>query len=157
MAAAVALAAAGACGRVAGFTPEIKWPNDLLVADAKLAGILGEADGDAVVIGMGLNVASAPPGGISAEEVAGYPLDRGRLLAASLEGLERWLRDLGSVAGAYRDACGTIGRQVRVSLPGAVLVGRAEDLDHRGYLMLRTPNGELVEVSAGDVVHLRPT
>jgi BirA family biotin operon repressor/biotin-[acetyl-CoA-carboxylase] ligase len=156
LAAAVGLAAAGACRRVAGFTPEIKWPNDLMVGDRKLAGILGEADRDAVVVGMGLNVTGAPPGGISAATAAGRAVDRGELLVAILEGLEGWLRDLGAVAGAYRDACATLGRPVRVSLPAGELVGRAEDLDHRGFLLLRTEAGELVEVSVGDVVHLRP-
>jgi BirA family biotin operon repressor/biotin-[acetyl-CoA-carboxylase] ligase len=155
VAAAVGLAAAGGCADVAGLTPGIKWPNDLLVGDRKLAGILGEADRDAVVVGMGLNVGSAPPGGISLEEAAGRPVDRGELLAAILHRLERWLLDLDSIAGAYRDACATIGRQVRVTVPGGELVGLAEDLDDRGCLLLRTASG-VVEVCVGDVVHLRP-
>ena len=120
--AAVALAAAGACGAVAAIFPMIKWPNDLLVEDRKLAGILAEADRDAVVVGMGLNVASAPPEGVSLDEVAGRPIARGDLLAATLERLESWYRDMSGVAAAYRSACGTVGRQVRVELPG----GRAD-------------------------------
>jgi BirA family biotin operon repressor/biotin-[acetyl-CoA-carboxylase] ligase len=156
VAAAVALAAAGACAEVAGFTPEIKWPNDLLVAERKLAGILGEADRDAVVVGMGLNVSAAPVDAISAEEAAGRPVGRRELLVATLLGLERRLGDLGALAAAYRDACATLGRRVRVLVPGGELVGRAEDLDRRGYLLLRTDADRLVEVPVGDVVHLRP-
>jgi BirA family biotin operon repressor/biotin-[acetyl-CoA-carboxylase] ligase len=65
--AAVALAAADACGRGAGVDPELKWPNDLMVGGRKLAGILAEAIpagaelGPAVVVGLGLNVRWPPP------------------------------------------------------------------------------------------------
>jgi BirA family transcriptional regulator, biotin operon repressor / biotin---[acetyl-CoA-carboxylase] ligase len=155
--AAVALAAAEACTSVAGIFPEIKWPNDLMIGDRKLAGILAEADRDAVVVGMGMNVASAPPGGVSVSEVAGRPAARGELLAATLEGLERWYRDLPGVAAAYREACATVGRQVRVEMPAGELIGRAESVDDRGHLMVRTETGEVVSVSVGDVVHVRPS
>jgi BirA family transcriptional regulator, biotin operon repressor / biotin---[acetyl-CoA-carboxylase] ligase len=155
--AAFALAAAGACTAVAGIFPEIKWPNDLLIEERKLAGILAEADRDTVVVGMGMNVSSAPPGGISVSEVAGRPVDRGELLAAILGGLEHWYRDLASVGAAYRAACATVGRNVRVELPAGELVGLAEGVDDRGRLMVRTEAGEVVAVSVGDVVHVRPS
>jgi len=63
---AVALAAADACRRVAGLLPQLKWPNDLVVGDRKLAGILAESVGGAaavrpaVVVGLGLNVGWPP-------------------------------------------------------------------------------------------------
>src|SRR6476469_4959346 len=53
---AVALALAEAVEAVAGVTPGLKWPNDLVVGDRKLAGLLAEREGDAVVIGAGCNV-----------------------------------------------------------------------------------------------------
>ncbi|MGI8686136.1 MAG: biotin--[acetyl-CoA-carboxylase] ligase, partial [Acidimicrobiales bacterium] len=59
--AAVSLAARQACWSAAGFTPALKWPNDLVVGDAKLAGVLAEVAGDAVVVGLGLNVSLAGP------------------------------------------------------------------------------------------------
>jgi BirA family biotin operon repressor/biotin-[acetyl-CoA-carboxylase] ligase len=154
---AVALAAAQACTSTAGIFPEIKWPNDLLIGERKLAGILAEADRDAVVVGMGLNVASAPPGGVSVSEAAGRPIDRGALLAATLEGLERWYCDLAGVAVAYRAACATIGRKVRVGLPDGELIGRAESIDDDGHLIVRTEAGSVVSVSVGDVIHVRPS
>src|ERR1700733_5245320 len=66
--AAVALAAAEACRRVAGVGAVIKWPNDLLVGDAKLAGVLAEVEFEstscAVVVGLGLNVDWPGPAGV---------------------------------------------------------------------------------------------
>jgi BirA family biotin operon repressor/biotin-[acetyl-CoA-carboxylase] ligase len=153
--AAVALAAARACADVAGFAPEIKWPNDLLVRDHKLAGILAEAEKEAVVVGLGLNVASAPPEAMAVDDVAGRPVDRGELLAAMLESLEGWYADLGSVAAAYREACATIGRRVRVELTAASFTGWAEGVDDGGNLLVRLEAGEVRQVSAGDVIHLR--
>jgi BirA family biotin operon repressor/biotin-[acetyl-CoA-carboxylase] ligase len=152
--AAVALAAVRACEVVAGFSPEIKWPNDLLVGDRKLAGILAETDRDAVVVGIGINVAAAPPEGVSVEEMAGHRVDRGELLA-TLEGLESWYRDPPAVMVAYREACATVGRRIRVELPTGQLLGRAENVDDLGHLMVRTDAGELVDLAAGDVVHVR--
>jgi BirA family transcriptional regulator, biotin operon repressor / biotin---[acetyl-CoA-carboxylase] ligase len=152
---AVALASVEACQALAGFSPEIKWPNDLLAGDRKLAGILAETERDAVVVGMGINVASAPPEGVSLEELAGHPVDRGELLAATLEALERWYRDPQAVMISYREACATIGRRIRVELPTGQLLGRAESIDDLGHLMVRTDAGALVELTAGDVVHVR--
>ena len=53
---AVSLAAVSACEEVAGFRPGLKWPNDLVVDDRKLAGVLAEIDGDAIVTGLGMNL-----------------------------------------------------------------------------------------------------
>lgn len=157
--AAFALAAAQACEAVAGVVPEIKWPNDLMVGDRKLAGILAETERDAVVVGMGINVGSAPPGGISVEELAGRPVDRGEMLTATLEAFEGWYRDPNPqrVVSAYREACATIGRHIRVELPNGQLTGRAQSIDDRGHLVVRTDAGALVDLASGDVVHVRPS
>jgi BirA family biotin operon repressor/biotin-[acetyl-CoA-carboxylase] ligase len=61
------------------------------------------------------------------------------------------------VVDLYREACSTIGRQVRVELPSGPLVGQAQGVDDRGHLVVRTSAGEVVVVSAGDVVHVRPS
>ena len=119
---AVALSAADACAEVAGFSPGLKWPNDLVVEDRKLAGVLAEAsfDGTAlqwVVVGIGVNVnwprdlpAELEGIAVAANHVAGRTIDRERLLVQLLERLERRYSSLDTVAEAYRGRCVTIGR-----------------------------------------------
>lgn len=171
--AAVALAAADACQELAGLEPELKWPNDLMVGGRKLAGILSEADlggpaGAVVVVGMGLNVSwpSDLPEDLvgiatSLDRVAARPVERADLLVAVLVGLERRYAPLGSpagraaLAGEYRRRCATIGREVRVELTDESFTGTATDVADSGHLLVSTA-ACLREVSAGDVVHLRP-
>jgi BirA family biotin operon repressor/biotin-[acetyl-CoA-carboxylase] ligase len=152
---AVALSARQAVLEVAGFAPDLKWPNDLLVGDRKLAGVLAEAAGAALVVGLGCNVSWAPQGAVSAEEAAGRPVDRQAILEALLLELEGWYGRWDAVPAAYRPACATIGRRVRVEAPGGPLEGTATGVDGDGRLLLRRPGGEEVALAAGDVVHLR--
>ncbi|WP_436526372.1 biotin--[acetyl-CoA-carboxylase] ligase [Actinoplanes sp. HUAS TT8] len=167
------VALAGAVTRVAGVEAALKWPNDLLVADRKCAGILAEVAGDAIVVGIGLNVSTHAE---ELPETTGVPatslrlagaesLDRDPLLRALLRGLERWYggwREAGGDAemcgllGEYRRLCSTIGRDVRVLLPGGgELTGEATTVDRDGQLVVRTVEGSEHRVSAGDVLHVR--
>jgi len=153
----------------------LKWPNDVLAGPAKLAGILAEAAGDAVVVGVGLNVSAGPdglpppgPGALPATSLRlqGSPnLDRDRLLAGILAGLERryltWSRDFGDtertgLRAEYTDLCATLGRNIRVELPGGRFHdGVAAGVDADGRLLVSMPPGADLPVAAGDVVHLR--
>src|SRR5271154_3796204 len=134
------VAVTAAVRSVAAVEAQLKWPNDVLAGPAKLGGILAEAAGDAVVIGIGLNVSTEPaelpppgPGGLPATSLRILGVSgpsRERLLAEILAGCERWYQ-------AWRQACGdpercglraeytrlsgTIGRRVRVELPGGQL------------------------------------
>jgi len=155
----------------------LKWPNDVLVRDAKLGGILAEAVGGAVVVGIGLNVSTEPdelppPGPGPAGTLAATSLgaegwaspDRDLLLTALLGELEHWYLawsraggdpERCGLAGEYARRCATLGRQVRVELPGGHLVqGLAAGIDPAGRLLVSVPDGEL-PVAAGDVVHVR--
>jgi BirA family biotin operon repressor/biotin-[acetyl-CoA-carboxylase] ligase len=153
----VGLATLSAIKSVAGVVAEVKWPNDLLLGDRKLAGILAESEGDAVVVGLGVNVTSAPPGAAAVNDQAGRAVDRGQLLEALLIDLDGWYGRWDDVAASYRDQCATVGREVRVDLPGRTLTGLAEAINDGGHLLVRpSGGGGLVEVTAGDVVHLRP-
>lgn len=167
---AVAEAVQAACERTAaGRAVEtgVKWPNDVMVAERKLAGVLAEAvpGTDAVVVGVGLNVTTRPEElpddratSLSMED-AGCT-DRDPLLRAILRQIERrylrWTAAAGDpersgVRRAYLDRCVTVGRPVRVELPGGeTVVGRAEDIDVDGRLVV-----EGRPISAGDVVHVR--
>ena len=163
---AAALAAIDAVDEHCGFRPRLKWPNDLVVGDRKLAGLLAEAATDAIVVGMGLNVEwdSFPS---ELEETAtacnreGRPAPRTDLLGAWLRGLDRRLRALadGGPATLHSDqlaASATLGRRVRVERARDVLEGEAVALTELGHLVVRTGDGVSHTVIAGDVVHLRP-
>lgn len=151
----------------------LKWPNDALLGDGrdgapgKAAGILVQADGGAVVVGIGLNVstrpAELPPGGTSLAVEAAQCTDRDPLLRAILRRFGTlyagWCATGGDPAApraAYEAVCDTLGRRVRVLLPdGTTLSGTATGLDSDGRLVLSTPDGARA-VSAGDVTHVRP-
>jgi BirA family biotin operon repressor/biotin-[acetyl-CoA-carboxylase] ligase len=169
------VAAATAVTQVTGVRTGLKWPNDLLTADAKLAGILAEAAGDAVVVGIGLNVSTEPaefpparPGALPATSLraaGATALDRASLLLAILGELEHWYRawqraggdpDRSGLRAEYTRLSATIGRTVRAELPGGqALSGPVAGVDSDGRLLVRVSSGPEVAVAAGDVVHLR--
>lgn len=152
------LAGCDACERVAGVQPGLKWPNDLVVADAKLGGVLAEVEGDAVVVGLGLNVAAGapwPPGAVALEAASGRPVDIDELLEAFLAALSRRYGDWTAVASDYRRACTTIGRTVRVEMADEHFSGTGADVTDDGHLLVDVGMC-LRTVTAGDVVHLHP-
>ncbi|WP_300011377.1 biotin--[acetyl-CoA-carboxylase] ligase [Pseudonocardia sp.] len=152
----------------------LKWPNDLLLGaePRKVAGILAEvADPSrpAVVVGIGLNVDSAPPdqpAACSLADETGQGVDRAAVLVELLTRLaEReaaWREERGDpevtrLRADYRAACASLGVPVRVELPGGASVsGIAEDVDGDGRLLLLDAGRHRRAVAAGDVVHLRP-
>ena len=129
---------------------ELKWPNDVMVGDRKLAGLLAESDGGgAVVVGMGLNLRPvAVEGSVSLAEL-GRAMDRDAVLARWLEVYDRRLGALDDVLDDYRRACATIGHEVRVELPHESFTGIAAGVTDEGHLVVAGR-----EVTAGDVVHL---
>ena len=137
---------------------ELKWPNDVLIADRKVCGVLAEVPAPgAVVLGIGLNVTTSadelPHAHATSLQLAGArTTDRDTLLRSVLRALSTVLADPLAARAAYRERCSTLGRQVRVELPGErVASGTAEAVDDDGRLVVDgTPYG------AGDVVHLRP-
>ena len=169
------VAVAAAVRSAAGVAAVLKWPNDVLVGDRKLAGMLAEQSPaeDAVVVGVGLNVATpeealpVSPTGLPATSllVEGANVAREALLIEILGRLEREYLAFradpdparSGLLAAYAAACATLGRTVRVELPaGRVLVGLAEGIDQGGRLLVRPADAaSATPVSAGDVVHLR--
>jgi BirA family biotin operon repressor/biotin-[acetyl-CoA-carboxylase] ligase len=164
------VALAEAVSEVAGVRASLKWPNDLLAPDgAKLAGILAESAGSAVVVGVGLNVSTRrdelPDTGTSLDLVAGAPVDRSAVLLGFLRAFERryrrWTEVLGDpvssgLARDYLAWCSTVGATVTVTMPdGSALEGVAEAVDWDGRLVVRTAAG-VVELASGDVRHVRP-
>ncbi len=158
--------------RAEGYDVGVKWPNDVLVGDRKLVGILVERvetpSGPAAVLGVGLNVSLTAdelpvPTATSLTLESGAEPDRTHLLVELLRSL-REAYDVWQAGGAeatarlrssYAAACVTVGREVRVDLPGGqLLTGRATGVDGAGRLVVLGADGETV-VGAGDVVHVR--
>ena len=163
----VPLVAGYAVARALGGFAGLKWPNDVLIGDRKVAGILVErvhTRPPMVVIGIGINVDQTedelPVPTATSLALAGHPTDRTTLFGDVLRHLRA---SLGSFAGSpntfmdqYRGRSATLDQAVRVDLPGERSVtGRVLDFDDHGRLVLDTPDGSLT-LSAGDVVHLRP-
>lgn len=159
----------------AGVEARLKWPNDVLVANRKLGGILverlesGSGLGSAAVVGIGVNV-SLSPGELPVAEATslsiatGGPVDRTGVLAELLSAFGRaytaWERAVGDPAeglrGRYTALCSTLGSQVTAALPsGRTITGTATAIDREGMLVIDTPAGAET-VAAGDVTHLRP-
>lgn len=146
----------------------LKWPNDVLVGEAKLAGILSElvADGGgrdgkpAVVAGFGVNLRGTPaeiPEAVSLADLTGVPADPDSFLRSLLDGLEVLYRTLAddTIVARATERMTTLGRAVAVERSGPPLQGRAVGLDEGGRLIVETTTGPVV-VAAGDVIHLRP-
>lgn len=146
----------------------LKWPNDVMLDERKLGGILVERVDEAVVVGMGLNVSTRademPVETATSLAIAGGATDREIIAKEVLRALARrylaWLGTGGasaSVIPAYRDRCETIGRHVELALPGGEAVrGLATGIDDSGRLVVRdeatgTDHAWLV----GDVIHVR--
>ncbi len=178
---AAALAAADACSAVAGVRPDLKWPNDLVVeregSTRKLAGILAESvlakgEPSGIVIGMGLNVCwpeELPEDlagiAVALNHLSDVPVDRIELLMRWLQLFDVEYEQLiapgaPGVSGSqklldrYRKACVTLGRHVRVESTNGVIEGQAVEVTEHGHLLVEV-GPDLVEVTAGDVVHVR--
>jgi BirA family biotin operon repressor/biotin-[acetyl-CoA-carboxylase] ligase len=167
------LAVAEALEDMSGVEVGLKWPNDLLVDERKVGGILVERHGDAAVVGVGINVTTTDeelagvdglPDGIAATSLLladAAVTDRESLLRAVLRALAhryagwRESSDPSALASAYAERCTTIDRDVTVAMPdGSALTGRATRVDDDGRLVVTSADGEHA-VSSGDVKHVR--
>ena len=140
-----------------------KWPNDLMLGDGKVGGILAESVvvGDRfehVVLGLGVNVGEAP-GDVAGASSLDEP-DPAALLEGFLGHLVHRYEPghpafTGAVLEGYREVCVTLGRTVRVLTMDGGLgpQGEAVDVDGSGALVVRTDDG-LVPVRFGEVEHL---
>lgn len=162
------LAVAEAVQAVGQVEARLKWPNDVLVDGQKLGGLLVERGaGDAVVVGVGLNVSTRrdelPVPTATSLALVGGGTDREPLVKELLRALQRRYAAFVSAGGAaasvlpaYRERCETIGRRVVVHAPGGRSVsGEARAVDDTGMLVVHTDDGAEQAWSAGDVVHVK--
>jgi BirA family transcriptional regulator, biotin operon repressor / biotin---[acetyl-CoA-carboxylase] ligase len=162
------LAVVEAVSAVAFVDAGLKWPNDVLVDERKLGGLLVELAGDAAVVGVGLNVstreAELPIAAATSLLVAGGSTDREPLAKELLRALSRRYRvwsdadgASASVLPAYRERCETIGAKVELALPGGEVVrGTAVDVDDTGRLVVADDDtGDERAWLVGDITHVR--
>ena len=133
---------------------EIKWPNDLLINEKKLAGILSEKSPYGVVVGIGINIfqsqAELPIMNAISLSMLGN-VDRELLLIEILNEIGMAFSDFENQKSLYRQKCGTVGMQVRVTLPdGEIIEDQAIGISNDGALLLKSR-----EIRVGDIVHLR--
>jgi BirA family biotin operon repressor/biotin-[acetyl-CoA-carboxylase] ligase len=152
-----------------GLTPEIKWPNDVLIHGRKVAGILTELSAELdrvrhVILGLGVDVnlaASDFPADLrkpatSLKLETGRHFDRAALAVEILRELDKDYARVCSghfeaIAGEWEEQCTTIGRDVIIRIGAREVRGRAESLDADGALLLRTEHGHLERIIGGDV------
>ena len=158
------LAVAEAVREVTGLYPSIRWPNDLLIQGLKVCGILVEAKGGAVVVGIGVNVAAKPknlPEEATSLAAAGASdSDVQRLLGVLCNRLSAWY-DVWTAQGfhpireALRPWMGHFGQPVHVTAGTTRFEGTATDLDESGRLVVRLDSGILRAFEMGEVTLLR--
>jgi len=162
----IGLAVSDAVRETAGIATTLKWPNDVLLADRKVAGILTELDAEVervhhVIVGIGvnLNTDEFPPElatkATSLRLVTGRPVDRVRFTAGLLAALEaRYRRFLADGFAAMRPeweaSAALTGKEVRVTAPEGEVSGRVLGVDDDGALRLAGPRGEL-RIVAGEI------
>jgi BirA family transcriptional regulator, biotin operon repressor / biotin---[acetyl-CoA-carboxylase] ligase len=155
-----------------GVEPQLKWPNDVLIGRAKVAGILlesaGKANGAApasVIVGTGVNIVSSPQGtpypATSLTEQGFAAIAPGTLLGTYLGALDHWLRQWREAGFAgVRDAwCARsfgVGERIRLRLDREELLGRFVDVTPGGALLLDLDGGGRREIAAGDVFYPDP-
>ena len=160
------LAAACSIESVTGLNAKIKWPNDILIKEKKVAGILieNEVKGDRVanaIVGIGINIALRPDDyreisatATSLETELGKQVSREEIIRNLLTEFERLyleLPDTEVIFKAWRDRLVTLGKQVRAHWRENIIEGIAESVDESGALMIRLADGSLTQVVAGDV------
>jgi BirA family biotin operon repressor/biotin-[acetyl-CoA-carboxylase] ligase len=154
-------------GRVPGLAArlKLKWPNDLLIDRNKLAGILIEGEGSAVVIGIGVNCTHHPSGtpypatDLAAAGVRATPESVFMALSgAMVSRLAQWDRGAGfdGIREDWLARAAGLGKAVHISLPDGERTGYFETIDQAGRLVLRLSDGRLETFAAGDVDLARP-
>ncbi len=153
--------------RAQGVAAALKWPNDVLVARQKLAGVLVETQSqggrlDAVIVGIGVNLTGTLPPALAAtsiEAARGEPVDREWFISELLAQVETWVDryiagGLPAIAAAWRERMAP-DLAARATIAGAPITGTCAGLDADGALLLRDARGELHRVRSGDVEVIR--
>ena len=168
-----AVATVDAIRKFTGLLPLIKWPNDILLRDRKVAGLLNEIHSEMdrvhfIILGMGVNLnvdgkmfpKEVRTLATSLKKEMGQTISRKAFLQLLLQELEGWYtlflkEGAAAILKAWRDRAQIKGRRVKVHSFGKTLVGVAVDVDSDGALILETADGERKKIVAGDVEYKR--
>jgi len=145
----------------------VKWPNDILVDERKISGMLTELDAEAdrvnfINIGIGLNVNNDPsrnePQASSLKKILGHHVSRKQLLARYLDEFENWMKnaDFDNVVSEWKKYTLTLNRRVKIVTSQEVNEGLAVDVDENGALILKTADGTFKKIRYGDCFHQDP-
>jgi BirA family biotin operon repressor/biotin-[acetyl-CoA-carboxylase] ligase len=164
-----AVAVREAIKELTGLEALIKWPNDILIHDKKVGGILTEMQAETdevkfVVIGVGINVNTEkfllPPRASSLKEEKGEEIFRIELLKEILRKIEKYyflFQDKGfsPLAREWKEHSGILGHHIKILSHHKTIEGEAVDLDSDGALLVRKDSGFIEKVLAGDVIKVR--
>ena len=142
----------------------VKWPNDILVNELKISGMLAELEAEAdriafINIGVGLNVNNDPsaiqPAATSIKDILGKPVSKKDILFRYLDAFEKKMQTaaLDRVIQEWKQYTVTLNRDVRIVTGKEVFTGRAIDVDDTGALVLKCADGSLQKIRYGDCFH----
>lgn len=143
-------------------TKSLKWPNDILIDGKKVAGILLESelkDGkvDSLALGMGVNIMVAPEGSVALNDITGdtqvaiHPF-RDKVLGHLAACYKQWQEEgFTPIREKWLEEGHGIGQEISARLADKTVTGIFEDVDQNGALKLKTPDNDLIDISAGEV------
>jgi BirA family biotin operon repressor/biotin-[acetyl-CoA-carboxylase] ligase len=145
----------------------VKWPNDILVSERKISGMLSELEAESdrlafINIGLGINVNNDPsalqPTATSIKEILGREVSKKDILFRYLDAFEKQMQiaAFDRVIQDWKQYAATLNRDVRVVTNKEVFTGRAIDVDDTGALILKGADGSLQKILYGDCFHQGP-
>ncbi len=133
-----------------GLNPVLKWPNDVMIKNKKISGVLIECFKDYCVVGIGVNINVSPLKiATSIKQETGKNISKDEVLKNILKNFEECSEE--NVLDEYKKLSSTIGKKVKIKTVNKVIDGKAVDVDEHGRLVLES--GE--KIVSGDVIHLR--
>ena len=150
--------------------PQIKWPNDILINEKKVCGILTEMSAELdiinwVVVGIGINAnidhqkfpENIQANAISLKEVLGKEVLRVKLAQVFLQEFEKYYeilkrREFSSILKEWKLYSHTLGRKITVDIGERIITGEAVDINEEGALILKKEDGELIKIISGTIL-----
>jgi len=149
---------------------QIKWPNDILINEKKVCGILTEMSAELdmiswVVVGIGINAnidhqdfpEDIQENTISLKETLGKEISRVKLVQTFLQEFEKYYeilkrREFFSILKEWKLYSHTLGRKIRIDMGEKIVTGEAVDINEEGALILKKGDGELVKIISGTII-----